>query len=219
MSDFSFDNFDDLEKELFPQTKSSQKKGDYFSVKKLPPGSYRIRLASIPVVLVKHWDDRIKRSVPCVGKEKGCSYHESLAQSEGKTIEFVSWVIDRSDGKPKIAFLNNPVIKQLATLKKNPEYTYVDIPGYDITIEKIKTGTNTFKGKTYDKIEYKVTAARKDTPLTKEEEDFLKTATTIQAFVDRLKEKAMPVKTAVEALKQADIESVLEEEDIGDPPF
>lgn len=214
---FEFDKFDEVMGEYMPQQK--KKGGGYFSIKRLPVGTYRIRIASLPEVIQRHWNESLRRSVICVGKKNGCPYHDAT-QEENRQVEFVLNIFDRSDNQLKIAFLNGQVMRPISELKKNPEYTYDSIPPYDITIIKEKEGEIIRKdGKKFTRYRYSVMGSRKDTPFTEEEKKQLSEATTIPDFVERMKEKAMPVRTAAETISRAVKESpeVLTEEDGEEP--
>lgn len=183
----SFDEFNDVYKENAPKSGD----GGWLS---LGVGITRVRIVSKYEVVKRHWNQALHRSVVCVGKVKGCPYHAD--GEDNGSLEFTMWVIDRADGKIKIASFNNTTMKAIADLKHNPEYEFSgDFPVYDIIISKRNAGEVIGRdGKSRNKYDYSVTPSRNETPLTPEETALVAKQKPISDIVDRMKAKVMPAK-------------------------
>lgn len=139
--------------------------------------------------------------------------HES--SYEGRlTRQFVGYVIDRSSGAVKPAFLPKTVIDKIADLQvRGPEsYGFDSVPmPYGINITRKSTGPNKFD------VEYGVIPARQNTPLT---EDELKVIADLNAqdFIAELKKgKEKSQTTAVQPSRATELtESFFKPEDV--PP-
>lgn len=130
--------------------------GDWLTLKQ---GSNKIRVVSDFVDFGVH---SIKekgkfRSVVCIGKDKGCPY---CSKNLPVRVQFLGWVIDRSDGKVKLLKIGWSVYDKLYKLSESEEYGYSDLSSYDIDIIKTGNGLET---------EYSVIPSRKDVPLTSDE--------------------------------------------------
>jgi len=143
-------------------------------------GENKIRIVSGFEPLGKHFDAKTKKSTVCVGKDKGCVFHEGDTRTP---VKYLTWIIDRADGEIKIAELPYTVIKALSELRVTDEYTFEGTPPYDITVKKKGEGLET---------EYAVMPARKNTELTNEEKEAIGNKKDISDIVEAMKEKAMP---------------------------
>jgi hypothetical protein len=166
----------------------SEKDGGWFRPEE---GVNRIRIVSKFDVVRKHWDNFIRRSVVCVGKDKGCKYCSNPDSSAN--IEFLLWCIDRKDEKFKIAALNNTVIKAISDLRINPEYSFSgDFPEYDLIITKSFAGEKIRKdGSRRKSYRYSVTPSRTNSPLTDDEKSRLEKLNNISEIIQRMKDKVI----------------------------
>ena len=172
-----FDEFDKVAKEHGQEERSG---GDWFRPKE---GTSRVRILTEFEPVLKHWDTRQGRSIVCVGKDKGCPYHEE-GMSRG-SVQYLMWIIDREDGELKIAALPYSVVKPVADWKEMEDYSYDKVPEYDIIINKTKTGSEARD------VKYSVTPARKESPLTEEEQIALESATDIADIVIKMKDNQL----------------------------
>lgn len=76
-------------------------------------------------------------------------------------MRFAVIVIERASGEVKLAEFGASIMGQVADLAESDEYGFDGLPPYDITIIREGSGLET---------EYKVIAARQNTPLTAEEQ-------------------------------------------------
>src|SRR3990167_3860986 len=96
--------------------------------------------------------------------------------------KFVTYVLDRADGKIKLTRLPVKVIRGIAALQVNEEYHFDDLPmPYDITIKATGAGTK--------EVDYQVIGAQTSTPLTAEELKEFESKKPIDEIVKRLREK------------------------------
>lgn len=107
--------------------------------------------------------------------------HESEYQGK-KSVKFVAWVIDRKDGVIKPYFMPLKIVRALAALQDDPEWTFDSVPmPYDINIKAKNAGELN--------VEYTVIGSPNKTPLTAEEEKALAERDSIETFVQKLAEK------------------------------
>lgn len=76
-------------------------------------------------------------------------------------VKYCAFVIDRKDGKIKIASFGTQIIKKIQKLAASRETAFVDVPKYDMIV--VREGTGQFD------TNYDVIASRTDTELTSEE--------------------------------------------------
>lgn len=99
-----------------------------------------------------------------------------------KTFKWLCYVLDRRDGKVKVHFMPHTVYKAIEAFQENPEYTFSDMPmPYDVNIRARGAGTKD--------VEYTVMPARKETPLTADEESDLDQQKPLSELQAALKEK------------------------------
>src|SRR6185436_8339968 len=80
-----------------------------------------------------------------------------------KSFKWLCYVLDRRDGGIKAYFMPHTVYKAIEALQANPDYAFAEVPmPYDLTIRAVKAGTKD--------VEYSVIPARKELPLTDDEE-------------------------------------------------
>ena len=180
---------------------------------KLTDGDNKIRLISYEsAVRPSHYIPSLKKYFVCVGKDNGCTFEVEaevkkrdddgnvVMQIDGKTpvtekkmvhrpgIKILMWVIDRKDNKVKIAEFPTSVAKAIKELKSTVDYGFEDIPPYDITVKRIKTGAA-------DKdVEYSVIPDRNDKELTEAEKQSINNLSNLEEMVERMKEKEMKKK-------------------------
>lgn len=157
-----------------------------------PMGESKIRILSEEfAVLAKHYIPSLKRSFVCYGKDEGCPHDSTIKdKNTGETkvvhkpgVKYLWWVIDRKDGKVKIAELPYSVCQPIADLKNSDEYGFESAPNYDIIITKKKTGPAATD------VEYSVVPSRKDTPLTEEEKATFSEKPSLEEIVEKMKSK------------------------------
>lgn len=182
------------QKELMEQAKTEHGVGgstDYLQFDK--SGEYRIRQLTAAYPMASHFFGPGVKAKVCYGADKGCPYHGDGAPIDEKTgeekkasVKFVCYVLDRRDGKIKLAELPFAVIKVVTDLQEDPDYAFEDFPcPYDlkITFNKETKAPN-------DK--YKTLPAPKIEPITAEEAsalaEKLKTSHPEQ-YVERRKQK------------------------------
>lgn len=103
----------------------------------------------------KDGDNRIRLLSECLA-------HTSDFNGQ-KNFKWLCYVLDRRDGKVKAHFMPHKIYKAIEALQANPDYAFVEVPmPYDVTIHAVKAGTK--------EVEYTVLPARKETPLTDDEE-------------------------------------------------
>lgn len=125
-------------------------------------GVYRIRILNQPKVLATHFFGKGNPAVTCVGIDEGCTYHTE--KDDRPSIKLVTYVIDRKDGKVKIAELPLSISYALNDLQEDEEFAFENFPmPYDVKV-------------TYDpdnkdpKAKYRLVASPKQEALTDEEE-------------------------------------------------
>lgn len=78
-------------------------------------------------------------------------------------FKWLCYVLDRRDGKVKTHFMPHKIYKAIEALQVNPDYTFEEVPmPYDVTVHAKGAGTK--------EVEYSLIPARKETPLTADEE-------------------------------------------------
>jgi hypothetical protein len=160
----------------FADYKSISKKygleSDWMSLKE---GDNKIRIVSEFEDYGVHYDTKTRKSVICIGKDK-CPFCQ---KGEIPRVQFLGWVIDRSDNRVKLLRIGYKVFQQIGELAKSEEYAFDTIPDYDITIRRSGRGLDTI---------YSVLPARQNTPLTDKEKEMIM-------------EKIKPVKQIIENMK------------------
>jgi hypothetical protein len=152
-------------------------KGDTF---KFQEGDNRIRVLSPGKPVATHRISQ-KEYHTCYGEDKGCPFH---GDNEKQTsVKFLMWIIDRRDGKVKLAFMPYTIMKNLVTLQNDPDYRFSAPPlPYDITVNAQKAGT---KEVTYTVL------PKKEEPLTVDEEREFADQKPVDEVIERLKKKEM----------------------------
>lgn len=178
-------------------------------------GDNKIRIVSEYEPLAKHFSGKGQKPVTCVGEKNGCircqemkEWEEAHKNDEKKTqnphkptVKFLLWVIDRIDGKFKIAELGWSVVKAVRDLGSDEEYAFnaeTELPDYDVNVKK------TVKDSSPSGTEYTVIASRSNKPLTPEEQAQMKELTPIKQIVDSIKGKALKEYEAMGLIPQAE---------------
>lgn len=160
-------------------------RGDRF---KFEEGPNRFRVLSPGKPVATH---RIsgKEYHTCYGKENGCPFHGegAVRDKEGNeirpSVKFAMWVLDRKDDRIKLAFMPYTIVKGLAALQNDPDYTFEDLPmAYDVTVNATNAGKK--------EVSYTLLPSPKIVPLTEEELDQLSRQRPIDDVVEKLKSKA-----------------------------
>jgi hypothetical protein len=113
------------------------------------------------------------------------------------TYRMVCWVLDYVDNIIKPYFMPLTVARALGALEENPEYAFNGYPmPYDVTVYAKGAGTK--------EVEYQVTAARSNTPLTPTAEVAMAERMPITEFVAKLNEKQSTTPSGVVATAQQD---------------
>ncbi len=106
--------------------------------------------------------------------------HQSYYKGN-KTFKFVTWVWDYADQKVKLYFMPVTVAKSLENLQKDPEYTFDEVPmPYDVTITVKNAGTK--------EVDYQITAARQNSPLSEEIKSAFAAKAPLEEVLMKLKE-------------------------------
>ncbi len=106
-----------------------------------------------------------------------------------KSFKWLCYVLDRKDGGIKVYFMPHTVYKSIEALQANPDYAFQEVPmPYDITVRALKAGTKD--------VEYSVIPARKETPLTDDEEQAFHKVKHISEVKAALREKQAAEKPA-----------------------
>jgi len=151
-------------------------KGDYF---KFPDGESCIKIVSLPYELTQHFVQG-DRSYACLGAEGGCKF--CLAGAEPET-KFLYRIIDRADGKLKVAEVGWSIVGAIKDFRDSNEYGFdTDCPPWDVIVTRTGQGLKT---------RYTVHASRKDTPLTKAEQKLIDEAGDLDELVTKKRERAV----------------------------
>lgn len=133
------------------------KKNEQSSFLKIKEGQNKIRV--------------ISRSAKRVSEYKG-----------NPTIKFLTYVIDRTDGKIRIYSMPFSVLKMIGDLQLSEDYGFDGVPmPYDITVNATNAGTK--------EVNYSVTPARANTEITPEELEEINKLKPIEKVVEDLQKK------------------------------
>lgn len=138
---------------------------DFFNFEK--SGEYALRLLSKPVAMATHFFGPGVPGSVCYGKANGCPYHK--ADDKQPSLKFQCYVVDRIDGKVKLAELPWSVVSAVSDLEVDEEWAYTGYPmPYDIRVKVDKENKD-------PKSIYKTLGSiRRDVITTEEENDFIK---------------------------------------------
>lgn len=190
----TYDFSEQLEKDTAKHKGSTAGKGstaDYFRVEE---GNNNVCRIVIPAVSYAKWyDSKLKKPFTAYGKEKGDPRTQFMTEPGAaqprfrKAISYLTYVIDRSDDKVKLAEFPFSVMKAISELQKNPDFAFDDLPmPYDIRITRKPDESPANK--------YSVSATLNKMPITVRESeaiDKLCTESPLEEIVKRKKEKQM----------------------------
>jgi hypothetical protein len=146
----------------------------------LKEGDNKIRIVSEFEDYGSHYNLETKKSVICIGKDK-CPLCQ---EGDNPRVQFLGWVIDRSDGRVKLLRIGYKIFQQIGDFAKSEEYAFDTVPDYDITIKRTGQGLDTV---------YSVLPARQNTPLTdKEKEMIMEKVKPVKNIIDSMKAKVVP---------------------------
>lgn len=178
----------------------------------LQDGDNYVRIVSDFEPFRNHFDERSKRGMICIGKEKGCP---GCALELQASVKCLGWVIDRADGNIKLLRMPYSVFKAIGELQTTPDYEFSTLPDYDINIKRIVT--KTAGG---EKTSYQVIAARKNTMLTNSEvEQIAKKCKNPNQILDAMKSKQAPFKPVAQPVVEVEENDIpiIDEEPMIDP--
>jgi hypothetical protein len=158
-------------------------------------GANKMRVLTFPEIIATHFlGAGGKTAVVCVGVDEGCPYHGEGAPKDERTgadkapsLKLVSYVIDRRDGKVKLAELPLSVRYGLQDLQNTEGFEFADFPmPYDIQVLHDPDNKD-------PKAKYRTTGIPKMVPLAAEEEaefDEAMKRITPEQYIEKRKNKA-----------------------------
>ncbi len=97
-------------------------------------------------------------------------------------FKWLCYILDRRDQKLKTYFMPHTIYKQIEALQLDTDYAFAEVPmPYDLTVNAKGAGTK--------EVEYSVIPAKKETPLTADEEAELDQAKPIAEVKQALRDK------------------------------
>lgn len=177
-------------------------------------GVYRIRILNQPKVVATHFFGKGNPSVVCVGIDEGCQYHKETDKKP--SIKLCTYVIDRKDGKVKMAELPLSISYSINDNQQDQDFAFEEFPmPYDVKI-------------TYDpdnddpKAKYRLLPSPQREPLTDEEAAALETKMakqTPEQYVEHKKDKQKKAKEAPPRGGDTEIEYPKDDINPDDIPF
>jgi hypothetical protein len=103
----------------------------------------------------KEGDNRLRLMTMCL---------PHTSEFKGKqNFKWLCYILDRRDNKVKAHFMPHKIYKAIEALQMNPDYAFDEVPmPYDLTVHAKGAGTK--------EVEYSLIPARRETPLTADEE-------------------------------------------------
>ncbi len=163
-------------------------------------GENKLRIVSEFEANAQHYIKDEKKNYSCVGE-----FCEFCWKKSPRRVQFMGWAIDRATESIVLIAVPYSVFKAIGALSKSNEYGFETVPPYDVII--IKTGKDL-------ETRYAVTPARKDTPLTSNEQaevDKLKSPVDI---VNKIREKNPGRIVTVKPVKIPGVGSIPDDKDI-----
>lgn len=145
---------------------------------RLADGENKVHLLTAPEEFLTHFMPD-KTAITCIGdKCPGCA--EGIEPSK----RFYFWLIDRKDGKVKLAEFGPGIVRDLKKLRDSEEYSFQLFPEYDITIVKTGSGMST---------KYDVLPGRKVVALTPDELESFASKEQLSVLVEKKKAETTPL--------------------------
>lgn len=101
----------------------------------------KFRILSEPKLIAQHFFGKGNKPSVCYGEDKGCPFHGEKAPKDDKgnekspSVKFITYILDRADGKVKIADLPYTIIKKIDSWEKDEDYGFKGYPmPYDIKV-------------------------------------------------------------------------------------
>ncbi len=121
---------DDIQKDAEQYGAQSSESSDFFKFEK---GVNKIRILNKPTILAMHFFGKGEKAVVCIGIQEGCPHHKEDDQKA--SIKLVTYVIDRNDGKIKLAELPLSIGYTLNNYMEDEDYAFDEFPApYDVKI-------------------------------------------------------------------------------------
>ena len=140
-------------------------------------GDNKMRILSTPWINVSRY-----KYGACYDGAEYCK-KENLGKTDSLSYKWLTWIIDRTDGKQKLYNMPFSVTKALTALKTNEEYCFDDFPmPYDVTICVKGAGTK--------EVEYSIVPSRKEAPVTADELQELSKQSPVEDVIEAMKEKS-----------------------------
>ncbi len=117
-------------------------------------GVSKFRVLVEAKLIAQHFFGKGNKPSVCYGEDKGCPFHGENAPKDDKgnekspSIKFVTYVLDRADGKIKVADLPYTIIKRVDSWEKDEDYGFSGYPmPYDIKVlyDKDKAPTEMYE--------------------------------------------------------------------------
>lgn len=177
-------NLDSLDKDI--QKYGAGSKSDRFEFEK---GPNKIRILNFPAILATHFiGGKGGTAVICTGIDEGCKYHGE--GEKNPSLKLVTYVIDRRDGKVKLAELPLSIRYALKDLQSDEDYAFDDFPmPYDVKITSDPDNDD-------PKAKYRLVGSPNRVVLTTEEEKALEESMskmTPEQYVEKRKSKSKEV--------------------------
>lgn len=164
------------------ETYGGSANSDFFKFEKT--GIYRLRILTPFKALATHFFGKGVPSSVCYGELSGCPFHGT----DKASVKYMTYVIDRIDGKVKMAEIPWSVVSAIGDLEQDEDFGFKDFPmPYDIKVTADKENTD-------PKQIYKTLGSPKVVPLTVEEDNALIAKTskmTIESYVESRKQKQL----------------------------
>lgn len=165
---------------------------DFFRFEKT--GDYKFRILAPMVALATHFFGAGQPSHICYGMHKGCMFHGATAPRDDKgnekkpSLKYTTYILDRTDGKVKLAELPWSVVSVVGDLEVDEDYGFSGYPmPYDVKVKYDKENKD-------PKAMYKTIAVPLRVPIAPEEltqfEEKMKKMTP-EAYVNKRKEKQL----------------------------
>jgi hypothetical protein len=144
---------------------ANQGSNDFFQFEK---GTNRMRILVQPKVIAFHFFGKGEKPDVCVGIDEGCPHHKE--DSKKPSIKLATYIIDRKDGKVKLAELPLSISYSLNDLQEDEDQAFEGFPmPYDIKIISDPDNND-------PKAKYRLIAGTQRVPLTEVEKTDLDNA-------------------------------------------